>query len=79
MEFATPDVVFDGMRERLDKRIFGYTRVFEKSYYDAFSAWCQRRYGWTFDRSELVMSNGIIQPCTRWLSISASRMRKSCS
>ena len=60
MEFATPDVVIDGMRERLDKRIFGYTRVFEKSYYDAFSAWCQRRYGWTFDRSELVMSNGII-------------------
>ena len=60
MEFATPDVVIDGMRERLDKRIFGYTRVFEKSYYEAFSAWCQRRYGWTFDRKELVMSNGII-------------------
>ena len=27
MEFATPDVVIDGIRERLDKRIFGYTRV----------------------------------------------------
>lgn len=41
MEFATPDVVIDGMRERLDKRIFGYTRVFEKSYYDALSEWCK--------------------------------------
>lgn len=60
MEFATPDVVIDGMRERLSKRIFGYTRVFEKSYYDAFVGWCQRRYGWTFDRNELVMSNGVI-------------------
>lgn len=60
MEFATPDVVIDGMRERLDKRIFGYTRVFEKSYYDAFLAWCERRYGWGFQREELVMSNGII-------------------
>ncbi len=60
MEFATPDVVIDGMRERLDKRIFGYTRVFENSYYEAFSAWCQRRYGWNFDKKELVMSNGII-------------------
>ncbi len=60
MEFATPDVVIDGMRERLDKRIFGYTRVFEKSYYDAFHAWCERRYGWSFPRKELVMSNGII-------------------
>lgn len=60
MEFATPDVVIDGMRERLDKRIFGYTRVFEKSYYDALSEWCKRRHDWTFDRKALVMSNGII-------------------
>ncbi len=60
MEFATPDVVIDGMRKRLDKRIFGYTRVFEKSYYDAFAGWCEKHYGWTFDREELVMSNGII-------------------
>lgn len=60
MEFATPDVVIEGMRERLDKRIFGYTRVFEKSYYDALSEWCKRRYDWTFDRKALVMSNGII-------------------
>ncbi|MGN0203320.1 MAG: MalY/PatB family protein, partial [Coprococcus sp.] len=60
MEFATPDVVIDGMRERLDKRIFGYTRVFEKSYYDAFSSWCQNRYDWTFPREQMVMSNGII-------------------
>ena len=31
MEFATPDVVIDGMRERLDKRIFGHTRIFVKN------------------------------------------------
>ncbi|MGN0404734.1 MAG: MalY/PatB family protein [Bariatricus sp.] len=60
MEFATPDVVIDGIKERLDKRIFGYTRVFEKSYYDAFAGWCKKRYDWTFSREELVMSNGII-------------------
>lgn len=60
MEFATPDVVIDGIRKRLDKRIFGYTRVFEKSYYDAFAGWCKNRYDWTFGREELVMSNGII-------------------
>ncbi len=60
MEFATPDVVIDGMRERLDKRIFGYTKVFGRSYYDAFHGWCERRYGWSFPREELVTSNGII-------------------
>ena len=60
MEFATPDVVIDGIRERLDKRIFGYTRVFENSYYEAFSAWCESRYDWSFPKKQLVMSNGII-------------------
>lgn len=60
MEFATPDVVIDGIRERLDKRIFGYTRVFSNDYYQAFSAWCKKRYEWTFDKKDLVMSNGII-------------------
>lgn len=60
MEFATPDVVIDGMRRRLDKRIFGYTRVFGSEYYNAFSAWCRRRYGWDFPQEQLVMSNGII-------------------
>jgi cystathionine beta-lyase len=60
MEFATPDVVIDGIKERLEKRIFGYTRVFSNSYYEAFANWCKRRYAWTFERKHLVMSNGII-------------------
>jgi len=60
MEFATPDVVIDAMKARLDKRIFGYSRVFSKEYYEAFSRWCMDRYGWSFPKHELVMSNGII-------------------
>jgi cystathionine beta-lyase len=60
MEFATPDVVIDGIKERLEKRIFGYTKVFSNSYYEAFANWCKRRYDWTFEREHLVMSNGII-------------------
>lgn len=44
MEFATPDVIIDGIRARLDRRIFCYSRVFEPSYYEAFSSWCKRQY-----------------------------------
>jgi len=60
MEFATPDVVIEGIKERLDKRIFGYTRVFGNDYYTAFSNWCETKYGWNFKKEHLVMSNGII-------------------
>lgn len=60
MEFATPDVIIDAMRERLDRRIFGYTRVSGNEYYNAFNNWCKTRYDWTFEKKHLVMSNGII-------------------
>lgn len=60
MEFATPDVVIDAIRQRLDRRIFGYTKVFDPSYYAAFSSWTARRYGWSFPKEQLVTSHGII-------------------
>lgn len=60
MDFATPQVIIDAIKERLDKRIFGYTRILSDSYYNAFVNWCITRYGWNFERKHLVMSNGII-------------------
>lgn len=60
MEFATPQVIIDAMKERLDRRIFGYTMIFSDEYYKAFSGWCQKRYGWIFQKDHLVTSNGII-------------------
>lgn len=60
MDFATPQVIIDAIKEHLDKRIFGYTRIFSDSYYNAFVNWTQKRYGWSFEREHLVMSNGII-------------------
>lgn len=60
MEFATPPEICDAMKERIDKRIFGYTKVFDTEYYDAFSNWCQKHYDWSFPKEELVFSTGII-------------------
>ncbi len=60
MEFATPDVILDKIKERLDRRILGYTKLFDPSYYEAFAAWCSRRYGFTFPREQLVTSPGVI-------------------
>lgn len=60
MEFATPQVVIDAIKKRLDRRIFGYTRIFAGDYCSAFAGWCRARYGWTFERRHLVTSNGII-------------------
>ncbi|MGI6175741.1 MAG: MalY/PatB family protein [Christensenellales bacterium] len=60
MEFATPDVIIDGIRKCLNQRIFGYTRVYEPAYFEALAHWTQTHYGWTFPKEQLVTSNGIV-------------------
>lgn len=60
MEFATPDQICQAIKERVDKRIFGYTQVFDNEYYDIFSKWCKTYYDWSFPKEELVFSSGII-------------------
>ena len=60
MEFAAPDCILKAMHERVDRRIFGYTRIYEPDYYEAFSAWCRKLYGWSFPKEQLAISHGII-------------------
>jgi cystathionine beta-lyase len=60
MQFAAPDAAIDAMRERLAHPIFGYTMNLDDQLYDAFGAWCDRRYAWRFDREEMQISLGVI-------------------
>lgn len=60
MEFACAPAICEAMKERIDKRIFGYTMMFSPDYYNAFNGWCEKRYGWSFRREELCFSPGII-------------------
>jgi len=60
MEFATPPEIIKAMQERLERRIFGYTMVFDPAYSEAFLNWTDKRYDWRFDPATLVTSNGII-------------------
>ena len=60
MEFATPDVVINAMKKRLDRKIFGYTRIFGSEYFNAFSKWTEHFYDWRFEKKHLMTSNGVI-------------------
>ena len=60
MEFATPECILDGIRERLSRRIFGYTRLYDSTYYNAFSGWTKKCYGWVPKQEDLFTSHGII-------------------
>ena len=60
MQFAAPQAALDAMLDRLQHPIFGYTMNYDDQLYEAFHAWCQRRYGWSFPREQLVLSLGVI-------------------
>ncbi len=60
MQFETPYFVFDAIKERLEHKILGYTRVYDENYYNVFQKWCQKQYNFSFNKEELVMSNGIV-------------------
>ena len=60
MEFATPPEVCQAIKDRVDKRIFGYSQVFDDRYYEAFSEWCRRLYNWSFPKEQLVFTPGVI-------------------
>lgn len=60
MEFATPPEICQAIKDRVDRRIFGYTMMYDSAYYAALSRWCRERYGWDFPEEELCYSPGII-------------------
>lgn len=60
MEFATPPEICRAMKERIDRRIFGYTGLYDDAYYKVFSGWCKKMYDWEFPQEELTFSSGVI-------------------
>ncbi|MBR0374010.1 MAG: aminotransferase class I/II-fold pyridoxal phosphate-dependent enzyme [Mogibacterium sp.] len=60
MEFRCADEILDAIKARVDHGILGYSTVYSNAYPDAFAAWCERRYGFTFNKEELCYSPGII-------------------
>ena len=60
MEFAVAPAICRAIRDRVDKRIFGYSGVYGSGYYNAFANWCRTRYGWEFPKEQLTFSTGVI-------------------
>lgn len=60
MDFATPPEILDAVKQRLDRRIMGYSQIFDPAYYEAVANWMKRYYNWSFPKEHLETSNGII-------------------
>ena len=60
MEFAVAPEIRQAIKDRVDRRILGYTMVFDEGYYEALNNWCRQKYDWSFEKEEIVFSPGVI-------------------
>ncbi|MCD8048669.1 MAG: PatB family C-S lyase [Clostridia bacterium] len=60
MEFAVAPEIIEEIQRRVDRRIFGYTGVYDESYFNSFRKWCVDHYDWEPKQDELCFSPGII-------------------
>lgn len=65
MGFSTPPEVLEAIRERLDRKILGYTRIYDRHYFDVLKDWFAKRYQWSIDIGELVTSPGVVSALYR--------------
>ncbi len=60
MEFSVAEPILKAIHDRTDKRILGYTQVYDNSYYEAISGWFKRHYDYVFPKKELTFSTGVV-------------------
>jgi cystathionine beta-lyase len=52
--------ILQAIRDRLDRKILGCTKIYDEEYYEIFGSWCERQYGHRFKTEDIVLSPGII-------------------
>ena len=65
MDFAVAPEILDAVRERLDRRILGYTGMFDGGYVRALGDWCRKQYDWDFQDEELIFTPGVVYALTQ--------------
>lgn len=61
MDFACPQPVLDAMKERLDRKILGYSMALDPGYYAAAIEWEKTRHGADVSMDQIVFSGGVIR------------------
>jgi cystathionine beta-lyase len=59
MDFPAPPEVLADLHKVVEHGIFGYTEV-KEDYYDALTAWFSSRFGFSFERRDVVKTPGVV-------------------
>ncbi|MGL4338252.1 MAG: PatB family C-S lyase, partial [Turicibacter sp.] len=60
MDFPCPQPVIDAIKNRADKRIFGYSAHHTGSFYRSVGSWLQRRLDWYVHSGDIKICGGVV-------------------
>ena len=69
MDFKTAPEIVEAMKRRVESGIFGYTDIYDDSYYEAVCSWMRKKHSWEFDKSEIVIDSGVVPAILHGLSL----------
>ncbi|MBZ4190785.1 MULTISPECIES: MalY/PatB family protein [Bacteroidota] len=69
MDFSTPPEILEAIKRRLDRKILGYTYVYDETYFKVLYDWFLKRYQWEINADEMVISPGIIPALNRLIGL----------
>ena len=69
MDFATPPEIIEAIKQRLDRKILGYSAVFDSEYYSILRDWFLKRYQWEINLKDLVISPGVVPALNRLVGL----------
>ncbi len=70
MDFSVCPEIYQALKERLDKKVFGYN-IIPEDWYEAYIAWWSRRHHFNIKKESLLFSTGVvptISSCVRALT-----------
>ena len=71
MDFKTAPEIIAAMHRRVDEGIFGYTDIYDASYYKAVCRWMEKRHRWRITPDEIVVDSGVVPALSHALSLIA--------
>lgn len=71
MDFQTAPEIIEAMKRRIEEGIFGYTNIYDPSYYEAVCSWMEKRHGWAVKKEEIVIDSGVVPAVLHALSLMA--------
>ena len=71
MDFKTAPEIIAAMHKRVDEGIFGYTDIYDASYYQAVCHWMEKRHHWHITPDEIVVDSGVVPALSHALSLIA--------